>query len=82
MRVQVIKEVTDHAVSRWTLCFQWCNYVYDDGSILQGYRFIWRRPNGNMQPARGQARLLSVSQISRLIAKAKAAGWANNMASP
>ena len=65
----------------WVLCFQWCEYRYKDGSKQYGYRFIWRRPasdgksKGDLQAARGQARLPSIAEAEKLIAKAKAAGW-------
>jgi hypothetical protein len=78
MRVQVINEVMTgdpKVTDRWELCFQWCLYVYDNGSSENGYRFIWRRPDGNLQPARGQARIPSVGKAMGLIETAKSAGW-------
>ena len=74
-RVQVINEVSKGRSGDWVLCLQWCRYLYDDGKMEQGYRFIWRRPNGKLQPARGQARIPSFDWIEELIAKAKKAGW-------
>ena len=55
--------------------FSWCRYLYDDGSIEHGYRFIWVTPEGRLQPARGQARLPSLKIVQELMAKAKAQGW-------
>lgn len=81
MRVQVVQEVVDgdgNSDSSWRLCFQWCNYVYDDGSIEQGYRFIWRRPDGSLQPARGQARIPSIAVARDLMRRAEESGWGNN----
>lgn len=78
MRVQVINEVMtgDPNVSNsWELCLQWCLYVYDDGSSENGYRFIYRRPDGSLQPARGQARIPSLSQAMELMDMAKSEGW-------
>ena len=78
MRVQVINEVTTNpdAKDEWKLCFQWCLYVYDDGSSQNGYRFIWRYPPDNkLQPARGQARLPSLKHIEILTKMAKSKGW-------
>ncbi len=83
MRVQVIKETmtADPKLTKnWELCFQWCLYVYDDGSTENGYRFIWRRSDGSLQPARGQARLPSIPQAIRLMADAMEQGWGNNTA--
>ena len=77
-RVQVIHETaTGQNTGQWELSFQWCQYVYDDGSSEYGYRFIWRRDNGSLQPARGQARLPSIQVIEDLISNAKAQGWGN-----
>ena len=45
-----------------------------------GYRFIYRRPNGNLQAGRAGARILSIAEAEKLIAKARAEGWGNNIA--
>lgn len=78
MRVQIIHEARKNdpiEIDDWVLCFQWCLYVYDDGSSENGYRFIWRRPNGKLQPARGQARIPSIEQATALMDIAKNKGW-------
>ncbi len=59
----------------WQLCFQYVTYNYDDGNREQGYRFIYRKPDGRMQGARGQARIPDAASLQRLIAKATKAGW-------
>jgi hypothetical protein len=74
-RVQVIEEVAEEFGSGWKLCFQWCRYIYDNGSLEQGYRFIWRRPGGSLQAARGQARIPSIKIAHKLMAKADKNGW-------
>ncbi|MBI2832389.1 MAG: hypothetical protein HYX79_09050 [Chloroflexi bacterium] len=79
VRVQVINEVSKGQKGDWILCLQWCRYLYDDGNMEQGYRFIWRRPNGALQPARGQARIPSLDWAQQLIDKAKKAGWGNQI---
>ncbi len=82
-RVQVIHEVrqaTEDDVP--TLCLQWCQYVYEDGWSEHGYRFIWRRENGNLQPARGQARIPSIKVIEELVAQAKRDGWGDKKDEP
>ena len=80
-RVQIINETSlEDSEDDWILYFQWCRYLYDDGKMGYGYRFIWRRPRsqGNsLQAARGQARIPSISLIERLTAKAKIEGWGN-----
>ena len=74
-RVQVLNEVSVGPEDGWRLCFQWCRYVYDSGELEDGYRFIWRRPDGSLQAARGQARLPSVRVITELLQMAKSQKW-------
>lgn len=75
-RVEIIREVTNDEPGDWQLFFQWCRYHYDDGRDPEmGYRFIWRRPDGSLQAARGQARLGSADDIETLIRLATEAGW-------
>ncbi|MDB6065186.1 MAG: hypothetical protein JWR26_1394 [Pedosphaera sp.] len=57
------------------ICFQNVTYHYDDGSTEDGYRFIWRKPNGNLMPSRGQARIPDAVTLNRLVKKAKSKGW-------
>jgi hypothetical protein len=82
-RVQVLNETCfdDSDPKESTLWFQWCRYLYDDGTIQHGYRFIWRRPiadGGSLQAARGQARIPSVDILNKLVAKAVRDGWGAN----
>lgn len=80
-RVQVLNETTtlhDSAKTDVTLWFQWCRYLYDDGQIQYGYRFIWKRPSsegGAQQAARGQARIPSIEVLEQLVRQAKQEGW-------
>lgn len=76
-RVQVLHETSIDMGGDWKVCFQWCRYVYNNGTLESGYRFIWRRPDGSLQAARGQARLPSMSVIRQLISKAEVEGWGN-----
>lgn len=75
-RVQIINE-TSRSVGEegWLLCFQWCLYIYEDGNSDHGYRFIYRKPNGYLQPARGQARIPSIKIIEDLINEARDEDW-------
>jgi hypothetical protein len=73
--VQIHDEVIDGPSSEWHLCFQSCTYHYDDGSTEDGYRFIWRTPDGKLQPARGQARIPDAATLDRLTQAARQAGW-------
>jgi hypothetical protein len=84
-RVQVVNQTTlneNPEADQWTMWFQWCRYFYDDGTMQEGYRFIWKRPQnqgGALQAARGQARIQSISMIEQLIAKAKKDGWGDHV---
>lgn len=76
--VKVIHEVKRREVeNKWVLCFQYCKYVYDANTSETGYRFIWRQPNGNLLPAKGQARIPKMSDILYLVSKAMEQGWGN-----
>jgi len=73
--IEIIHEVRESRPG-WKLCFQWCIYHYDDGSPNEmGYRFIWRDPDDNLRPQRGQAIIHSAAQMSHLINLAIQDGW-------
>ena len=73
-----VKHSTEHKMdSGWSLCFQHCIYHYDNDTKQEGYRFIWKRDNGTLQTARGQARLPSISIILKLLSVAMSEGWGN-----
>lgn len=77
-RVFVLKEVKKRIGGEgWELCFQYGRYIYQDGSQEEGYRFIWRRPDGSLQAARGQARIPTVNDAMELINNAIREGWGN-----
>ena len=81
--VIVLNEIAhpEHRRNGWRLCLQWARYQYDDKSEPQtGYRFIWRRPDGSLQPARGQARIPSLADAERLIRLAHELGWGDRHA--
>lgn len=77
-RVQVINETSLIEKTGWSLCFQWCRYIHDNALIEFGYRFIWRRPDGSLQAARGQARIPSIAQARTLIDQAVREGWGDH----
>lgn len=58
----------------WLLCLEWGVFKYSDGFEETGYRFIYRRPQGNRQ-TRGQARIPSLADATALMRKAEEAGW-------
>ena len=78
-RVQIINEVPKPELKPmdWVLHLQWCKYCYDDGNMERGFRFIWRRPDGSLQPARGQARIVTLKDAEKLIDIARKQGWGN-----
>lgn len=78
-RVVILNEVKQHNNSDWCLCFQYCRYEFGDGTEQNGYRFIWRRPDGSLQGARGQARIPSLADIQELTAKSIREGWGNHL---
>lgn len=75
--VVIIHEVIHpgHPAHDWQLCLHWCRYRYSDSTSELGYRFMWRRPDGSLQPARGQARLPSRHDVDLLFGLAKHQGW-------
>lgn len=58
----------------WALHFQRVVYHFEDGHTEEGYRFIWRRPDGSLQAARGQARIPGRKELLELIALAEKEG--------
>ena len=77
-RFKIYQEVTnspDNEIEEWKLYFQSGKYIYDDGESDEGYRFIWRRPDGTLQAARGQARIPSKKDILELLDLASKEGW-------
>lgn len=75
-RVKVHSEVSENPVEgEWNLCFQRVTYYSDEGGSEEGFRFIWRRPDGTLQAARGQARIESLSQMMNLIKLATEEGF-------
>lgn len=74
--VKIERQVPENVkAGEWTLCFQKVNYHFEDGSSKKGFRFIWRRPNGKLQAARGQARIESYEQMMSLIESARKQGF-------
>lgn len=76
MKVRIIKEVPkDIDYPNWKLCFQSCEYLYDDGMSEFGYRFIWRDDKNHLKPQRGQARIPSIVEMQNLLNEAEKEGW-------
>lgn len=73
IEAEVMENLTDS--HDWRLCFHKCVYNYDDGTNERGYRFIWRRPDGSLQAARGQARIPDKKTLLSLLDLATQEGW-------
>jgi hypothetical protein len=76
-RVVVLNSVSLGNEGEWKLCFQYCRYEFCDYEEL-GYRFIWKKPNGNLQGARGQAKIPSISDAMVLMSMAIREGWGHH----
>jgi len=72
---EIKNEVTNGQEDDWCLYFQYGIYHYNDGTSEDGFRFIWRREDGSLQAARGQARIPSKKDLFELLAKASAEKW-------
>ncbi len=73
-------EITSENFNReqdWDLCLHEGIYKYDNQTSEYGFRFIYRRPGGNIQAARGGARIPSLEVADQLIAEARRRGWGN-----
>lgn len=81
-RVVILNEVKIGNPGEPNLCFQYCRFEYGDANNTEenGYRFIWRRPDGSLQGARGQARIPSLADIQNLTGKALREGWGHHIA--
>jgi hypothetical protein len=73
--VHILKETTKDSAGDGQLFYQWCRFESDEYGTQFGYRFIWRQPGGNLQAARGQARIPSAAAAKALIDKAEEEGW-------
>lgn len=78
-RIQVVNEAQYSFENGWKLCLQHCRYVYNDGNLEEGYRFIWRDPTGKLVAHRGQARIPSLDIALKLINEAIRAGWGSKV---
>jgi hypothetical protein len=67
-----IEAVSQHIKA--TLCYQYCEYQYEDGTSDFGYRFIWKTTR--LLSHRGQARLCPETIVS-LMNAAQSLGWGN-----
>lgn len=78
--INILKEVPRRLETDddWTLHFQKVVYHHENGSSEDGFRFIWRRPDGTLQAARGQARIPGRQELMDLINQAEKEGLFNN----
>ena len=57
------------------LCFHRVTYRYDSGDSDQGFRFIWRKPDGLFATGHKQAFIPDAATHDQLIGAAKLQGW-------
>jgi hypothetical protein len=62
-----------HPAGDWQLVFQYGAYVHEDDRRDSGYRFIWRRPNGDLVAR--PARIETMADLKLLIDIATQQGW-------
>jgi len=75
-RVHVINSVDHEYSSGFKLALEWCLYSKPDEKHF-GYRFIWKKPDGNRLAHRGQAAIQSKKVSDMLWKRAVDAGWGN-----
>jgi hypothetical protein len=59
----------------WLLCLQYGELVYPDGARQRGYRFMWRKPDGKLNPVLGGAIIPSSDMLLDLVRMAARDGW-------
>tara|TARA_R110001606_G_scaffold146950_1_gene286890 strand:+ start:112 stop:360 length:249 start_codon:yes stop_codon:yes gene_type:complete len=74
-RFEIKHEVSNGKKNEWRLCFHYGTYHYENGESENGYRFIWRKPDNKLQPARGQARIPNAKELFKLITLASQEEW-------
>ncbi len=79
VRLSEIENEPFDSESQWDLCLQLGLYIYDDKDEEYGYRFMYRKPGGDLQPARGGARIPSLEVAEKLIQEARNRGWGDQI---
>jgi hypothetical protein len=83
-RVVVLGEIRQPCrPNGWSLAFQRVIYNYPDGEAPEGgFRFIWYKDTGDLQPARGQARIPTLDDAESLIRQAQERRWTPPLPEP
>jgi hypothetical protein len=71
-RIVIIDEVAETLTTNGEkddICFQYCEYQYDDGGSDFYYRFIRKGPDGKYKAQRGQCGIPDLSITLRLVIK-------------
>lgn len=70
------------SVTGSTICFQKVTYHYADDATQRsfvsrqdGFRFVWKKPDGSIRPTRGYARIPSLSHLEGFLKEARRRGW-------
>ena len=75
-RIKVKEEIPEKIIDGTNhLYFQKVEYHYSNEIVEQGYRFIWRREDGSLRAARGQACISTLDVAENLIKQAREQGW-------
>jgi len=73
--IEILNEIDPGPSNSWRLTFQRGIWHYGGGRSEEGYRFMYRRDDGSLQAARGQARIDTLDQAQALIDEARHLGW-------
>lgn len=72
---KIINEVPEtYEEGEYTLFLQWGILKLENGEEEKGYRFIWRKPTGELAP-KASAIIQTSSDIFKLIGAACEKGW-------
>ena len=75
LKKQASASMTDKRLTPELISARWRKQGFQGVRHETGYRFIWRRPNGRLQPARGQAIIPSARILRALLLRAEEEGW-------
>lgn len=74
----ILNEVTNGRQGDWRLCFQLCELVNEQGSLEQGYRFVWRGPDDSLESVKSHSGMFSSNDMYELMQLATVDGWFAN----
>lgn len=78
---KVSREIKLKIDKDWTLCLQECQYIYGNGSLDNGYRFIWQYKN-DYKRYPDQTRIPKLEDSKLLIELAQNEKWGTEVIYP